>query len=103
MHMMHALAPALEKDDAPGGVFLVSETCHQQTIDVVTTRAKPLGIEVRIVRHDAADRLQEASGACSACWCSTRRRTARCRTIASCARARTTRARWSRWRPICWR
>jgi len=48
MHMLHALAPALEKDDAPGGTFLVSDTCHPQTIDVVRTRAKPLGIEVRV-------------------------------------------------------
>ena len=47
MHMLHALAPALEKDDAPGGVFLVSDTCHPQTIDVVRTRAKPLGIDVQ--------------------------------------------------------
>jgi len=52
MHMLHALAPALEKDDAPGGTFLVSDTCHPQTIDVVRTRAKPLGIEVRVI--DAA-------------------------------------------------
>jgi glycine dehydrogenase len=48
MHMIHALAPALERDDAPGGTFLVSDTCHPQTIDVVRTRAKPLGIEVRV-------------------------------------------------------
>src|SRR5438094_984131 len=46
MHMLHALAPALEKDDAPGGTFLVSDTVHPQTIEVVRTRAKPLGIEV---------------------------------------------------------
>jgi glycine dehydrogenase len=48
MHMLHALAPALEKDDAPGGTFLVSDTCHPQTIDVVRTRANPLGIDVRV-------------------------------------------------------
>jgi glycine dehydrogenase len=48
MHMLHALAPALEKDDAPGGTFLVSDTCHPQTIEVVRTRAKPLGIDVRV-------------------------------------------------------
>jgi glycine dehydrogenase len=48
MHMLHALAPALENDEAPGGTFLVSDTCHPQTIDVVRTRAKPLGIEVRV-------------------------------------------------------
>src|SRR5437764_139865 len=48
MHMLHALAPALERDDAPGGTFLVSDTCHPQTIDVVRTRANPLGIPVRV-------------------------------------------------------
>jgi len=50
MHMLHALAPALEKDDANvgAGTFLVSDTVHPQTIDVVRTRAKPLGIDVRV-------------------------------------------------------
>jgi glycine dehydrogenase len=50
MHMLHALAPALDKEgpgDSPP-VFLVSDTCHPQTISVVETRAKPLGIEVRV-------------------------------------------------------
>ena len=59
MHMMHALAPALEKDDAPGGTFLVSDTCHPQTIDVVRTRAKPLGIEVRVGDAAAFDFARE--------------------------------------------
>ena len=31
-----------------GRVFLVAEDCHPQTIGVVTTRAEPLGIEVRV-------------------------------------------------------
>jgi len=31
-----------------GHVFLVAEDCHPQTIGVVTTRAEPLGIEVRV-------------------------------------------------------
>jgi glycine dehydrogenase len=34
-------------------LFLVSEDCHPQTIAVVATRAKPLGIEVRTVKPDA--------------------------------------------------
>jgi glycine dehydrogenase len=34
-------------------IFFVSESCHPQTIDVVRTRARPLGIEV-IVGDDAA-------------------------------------------------
>jgi len=31
-----------------GRVFFVSDACHPQTIDVVRTRAEPLGIEVRV-------------------------------------------------------
>ena len=31
-----------------GHVFLVAEDCHPQTVGVVTTRAEPLGIEVRV-------------------------------------------------------
>ena len=49
MHMLHALAPALEKDDAPRRRRSWSPTrCHPQTIEVVRTRAQPLGIEVRV-------------------------------------------------------
>ena len=47
MHMLHALAPATADQDR-GGVFLVSDACHPQTIAVVKTRARPLGIEVRV-------------------------------------------------------
>ena len=32
--------------------FLVSRTCHPQTIDVLKTRSEPLGIELDIVNHD---------------------------------------------------
>jgi glycine cleavage system P protein (glycine dehydrogenase) len=47
MHLMHAVAPATADLDR-GGVFLVADGCHPQTIEVVRTRAKPLGIEVRV-------------------------------------------------------
>jgi glycine dehydrogenase len=47
MHMLHALAP-VTADLARGGVFLVSDGCHPQTIEVLRTRALPLGIEIRI-------------------------------------------------------
>ncbi len=33
-------------------IFLVSGRCHPQTIDVVRTRAEPLGIEVRVEDHE---------------------------------------------------
>ncbi len=49
MHMCHALA----KGDRH--VFVVAEDCHPQTIAVVRTRAKPLGIEVRVGPTDALD------------------------------------------------
>jgi glycine dehydrogenase len=32
--------------EAAGGVFFVSDACHPQTIDLVRTRARPLGIEI---------------------------------------------------------
>src|SRR6185369_17786859 len=35
--------------------FVVAEDCHPQTIAVVRTRAKPLGIEVRVAAADAID------------------------------------------------
>jgi glycine dehydrogenase len=41
MAMMHALRGAGERN-----TFFVSETCHPQTIEVVRTRALPLGIKV---------------------------------------------------------
>ncbi len=41
--------------DADGGVFFVSERCHPQTIDIVETRARPLGITVRVGDHTSLD------------------------------------------------
>jgi glycine dehydrogenase len=50
MHMLYGLAPALDKSDGAesAAVFLVADNCHPQTIEVVRTRALPLGIEVRV-------------------------------------------------------
>ena len=48
MHMLAAVAPAAD-DEARRAAFVVSAGCHPQTIEVVRTRAKPLGIEVVIV------------------------------------------------------
>ena len=45
MTMSHSL-----KDDR--NVFLVSENCHPQTIEVVRTRAKALGIEIVVGGHE---------------------------------------------------
>jgi glycine dehydrogenase len=47
MHMLHGLAPATADIDR-GGTFLIADGCHPQTIEVVRTRARPLGIEVKV-------------------------------------------------------
>jgi glycine dehydrogenase len=54
MHMLHAVAPATADADR-GGTFLVSNDCHPQTIEVVRTRARPLGIEVKVGDNAAFD------------------------------------------------
>ena len=42
----------LKEGDAPEHrVFFVSDACHPQTIDIVRTRAKPLGIEIATGDH----------------------------------------------------
>ncbi|WP_375765897.1 aminomethyl-transferring glycine dehydrogenase [Archangium gephyra] len=51
-----AMALALHtKGDENGGAFFVSEVCHPQTIDVVRTRAQPLGVEVVVGDHRTVD------------------------------------------------
>jgi glycine dehydrogenase len=51
------------KNHPAGGVFLVSDTCHPQTIALVQTRAKPLGIRVVAAPHDAWEFTPEVFGA----------------------------------------
>ncbi len=58
MHMLHALSPLTAEQDR-GGVFLVASACHPQTIEVVRTRARPLGIEVRVVDPEQIDFARE--------------------------------------------
>jgi glycine dehydrogenase len=51
-----ALALALNvKGEGRGGAFFVSEACHPQTVDVVRTRAQPLGVEVVVGDHRTVD------------------------------------------------
>ena len=50
-----AMAMAHRADKSDRNVFLVDEGCHPQTIEVVRTRAIPIGIEVRIVSVDQVD------------------------------------------------
>lgn len=44
--------------------YLVSNRCHPQTIAVVETRARSLGIEVRVIDHADFDWAAEGSDAC---------------------------------------
>ena len=54
MTMLHAVAPAAAADK-PAQTFLVSDACHPQTIDVVRTRAQPLGIDVVVADVETFD------------------------------------------------
>ncbi|MGY8776838.1 MAG: aminomethyl-transferring glycine dehydrogenase [Longimicrobiales bacterium] len=56
MHLAHGEA----KGDA--NTFFVSELCHPQTIDVVKTRALPLGIEVLVGDHLSVDLSEDVFG-----------------------------------------
>ena len=53
MAMCHAI-----RKDAGAHAFFVSQDCHPQTIDVIRTRAEPLGIKV-IVGNESAFRFEE--------------------------------------------
>ena len=46
---------AIAGEDGARTVFLVADDCHPQTIGVVQTRARPLGIEVKVVSPDQID------------------------------------------------
>lgn len=52
MHLLHAARPAT-KQTAP--VFFVSELVHPQTIDLLRTRATPVGIEIQVGSHQTLD------------------------------------------------
>jgi glycine dehydrogenase len=43
--------------------FFISKACHPQTVEVVTTRAQPLGIEVLVGNHETFDFDQPIFGA----------------------------------------
>jgi glycine dehydrogenase len=56
MHLCHAIRP-------DRNIFFVSADCHPQTIDVIKTRAKPLGIEVIVGDHQAVEFTDKFFGA----------------------------------------
>ncbi|SOD97105.1 aminomethyl-transferring glycine dehydrogenase [Spirosoma fluviale] len=52
MHMLYAMRPAQKKS---ASTFFVSDRCHPQTIDVLLTRATPIGVKVLIGDHRTVD------------------------------------------------
>ena len=56
MTMLHGQRPASKKK---ADTFFVSELCHPQTIDLIYTRAKPIGINVIVGNHALADLTDE--------------------------------------------
>lgn len=56
MTMLHSVRPAAKKG---ANAFFVSELCHPQTIDLIRTRATPIGIEVVVGDHRSLDLTEE--------------------------------------------
>lgn len=52
LHLLHATRKGPK---AQSSAFFVSERCHPQTIDVLKTRATPLGIDIRVGDHRTVD------------------------------------------------
>ncbi|XXF75523.1 aminomethyl-transferring glycine dehydrogenase [Myxococcaceae bacterium GXIMD 01537] len=50
-----AMTLALHLKGEDGGAFFVSDACHPQTVDVVRTRARPLGLDVVVGDHRTVD------------------------------------------------
>ena len=65
MHMLYAMRPAQKKSAT---TFFVSERCHPQTIDVIKTRATPIGVNVLIGDHRTVDLT---NGEIFGCCCNT--------------------------------
>lgn len=56
MTMLHSLRPGAKKK---ADTFFVSELCHPQTIDLIYTRANPIGIKVIVGNHATVDLTDE--------------------------------------------
>src|SRR3990170_2434558 len=59
MTMFYSLRPKSKKE---ANLFFVSEDCYPQTIDVLKTRALPLGIELRIGDYKSAELTDDFFG-----------------------------------------
>jgi glycine dehydrogenase len=57
MNMLHATRPASKKG---ANTFFVSERCHPQTIDLLRTRATPVGISILVGDHRTVDLTNES-------------------------------------------
>lgn len=53
MSMLYGQRKGKKRKEAE--VFFVSELCHPQTIEVLQTRAEPIGVEIRVGDHNALD------------------------------------------------
>ena len=93
MALCHAAVPERRK-------FFVADNCHPQTIEVVQTRAQPLGIEVvdRRFREVQVQRILFSARSCNI-----PQPTARSSITLNSLGKRTTPARSSSSRPIFWR
>ena len=99
-----AMTLAKRSVKSKSNVFLVAGDCHPQTIEVIQTRAAPLGIEVALA--NSGPQWDAAAGAAtsSACSRSTPSTSGRMRRPARRSPAtRTQAAPPSSWRPTCWR
>jgi glycine dehydrogenase len=57
LHLFHAVKKGPK---ATAHTFFVSELCHPQTIDVLRTRATPLGVDILVGDHRTVDLTNEA-------------------------------------------
>ncbi|TDB69229.1 aminomethyl-transferring glycine dehydrogenase [Arundinibacter roseus] len=57
MTMLHSARPAARKK---ADTFFVSELCHPQTIDLLFTRATPIGIKIKVGNHRTVDLTDES-------------------------------------------
>lgn len=98
-----AMTLAKRSAKSKSNVFLVSGDCHPQTIEVIRTRAAPLGIEVKVSTVSETLPHLMASGDFFGALAQYPRPPATCTT---CARSPATPMRAtppSAWRPTCWR